>query len=169
MKTLITMNAVFGKIPRMIRCALFIILCILFVPSSTTLAEEKETDQEALDAIDEEIKWLQSETYVITPSKIPETIKKTASSITVVTEKQIRQMGAKDLTDVIERVVPSFLNTNFIGDIFLTSRGQVQPRYLIMINNLPVYDADDQGYHYRNFYDFNIEGLLPSEWVIFRV
>ena len=54
-----------------------------------------------MDAIDEEIRYLKAEMYVITPSRIPEKIKKTASSITVVTDRQIRQMGARNLVDVL--------------------------------------------------------------------
>jgi outer membrane cobalamin receptor len=165
MKTLISMNAVFGKIPHMIQCALFIILCILFTPSSTTLAEEVETDQEALDAIDEEIRWLQSETYVITPSKIPEKIKKTAASITVVTDKQIRQMGAKHLNDVIERVVPSFWSSNICGQIIPNTRGPSLSRVLLMINGHPLYDADMQGATYYNYVVLNMDHVKRIEFI----
>ena len=56
------------------------------------------------DALEEELKYLRAETYVITASRIPENIKKSASSISVITDKQIRQMGAKHLADVIQTV-----------------------------------------------------------------
>jgi outer membrane receptor protein involved in Fe transport len=165
MKTLIRMNTVFGKTTRVIQCALFIILCILFASLSTALAEETETDQETLDAIDEEIRWLEAETYVITPSKIPETIKKTAASITVVTDRQIRQMGAKNLNDVIERVVPSFWGFNGMGWHILITREPRESGVLMMINGLPFYDAYDQSLAYEKYTVLNMDNIKRIEFV----
>jgi len=59
------------------------------VYSQEDLTSSPSTD----DALDEELRYLQAETYVITASRIPESIKKSASSITVITDKEIRQMG----------------------------------------------------------------------------
>ena len=45
--------------------------------------EDQESEEMAVDEeLEQELRWLQAETYVITPSGIPEKIKKTASSIT---------------------------------------------------------------------------------------
>jgi outer membrane cobalamin receptor len=166
MKTLISMNAVFGKITRMIQCALFIIICILFAPLSTTLAqEEMEANQETLDAIDEEIRWLEAETYVITPSKIPETIKKTAASVTIVTDKQIRQMGAKHLDDVLWRVVPSYYSWHHLGSNWLHARGGDMSRILVMINSLPVYDMEMQGSLYNTYNSINVDNVKRIEFI----
>lgn len=63
--------------------------------------------QELHGRVDEEMHWLQAETYVITASKVLEDIKKSAASITVITDKDIRRMGARNLTDVL-RTVPGF-------------------------------------------------------------
>ncbi|GAK51122.1 TonB-dependent receptor [Candidatus Moduliflexus flocculans] len=63
--------------------------------------------QELQGRVNEEMLWLQAETYVITASKVLEDVKKSAASITVITDKEIRQMGARDLTDIL-RTVPGF-------------------------------------------------------------
>ncbi len=63
--------------------------------------------QELQGRVEEEMLWLQAETYVITASKILEDIRKSAASITVITDKEIRRMGARDLTDIL-RIVPGF-------------------------------------------------------------
>jgi len=63
--------------------------------------------QELQGQVNEEMLWLQAETYVITASKILEDIKKSAASITVITDKEIRRMGARDLIDIL-RTVPGF-------------------------------------------------------------
>jgi len=98
--------------------------------------------------LQQECKWLKAETYVITASKVMETIKKAPASITVITEKQIRQMGAKDLSDVL-RAVPGFTTFNSVGGQFLfgVRGGWRTPsnNVLIMINSHPIYDASTQG------------------------
>ncbi len=57
-----------------------------------------------LDTLDEQLEFLQAETYVITASRISQSIKKTASSISVVTSDEIERMGARNLMDVLKRV-----------------------------------------------------------------
>ena len=49
------------------------------------------------DELEEELKYLKAETYVITPSRIPQRIEKAPGAIYVVTDRQIRQMGARNL------------------------------------------------------------------------
>ena len=137
---------------RITKAVVIAIVLLVFAFINVDLAlsqDDQELEEMAVDEeLEQELKWLQAETYVITPSKIPEKVKKTAASITVVTDKQIRQMGAKDLQDVIVRVVPSFWLLNDIGWPHIHTRGASFHRVLIMINSLPLYDADLQGMHY---------------------
>ncbi|MBW1824400.1 MAG: TonB-dependent receptor, partial [Deltaproteobacteria bacterium] len=117
------------------------------------MAIDKELEQSAskeLDAIDEEIRYLKAEMYVITPSRIPEKIKKTASSITVVTDRQIRQMGARDLADVLERAVPGIVGSKMgnPGAFDIAIRGQANANssnILIMINSHPINEVGSGG------------------------
>ncbi len=95
-------------------------------------------------AIDEELQWLQEEaavTFVVTASRVMENIKKSAASISVITEKEIRQMGARHLMDVLKRV-PG-MSDRFFGDGLykVESRGISKvggQDILIMINTHPV-------------------------------
>ncbi len=60
--------------------------------------------QEIEASIEEEMEWLQAETYVVTVSKVWENIKKSAASVTVITDREIRRMGARDVKDVLRSV-----------------------------------------------------------------
>lgn len=81
------------------------------VSQSLLVSQEKDdlTDIEETERqIDEEFKWLKEEAeavFVVTASRVKEDIRKAASSISVITDEQIRQMGARHLMDVV-RTVP---------------------------------------------------------------
>ncbi len=102
------------------------------------MLEKMAADEE----LQQEMKWLKAETYVITASKVMETIKKAPASITVITDRQIRQMGAKDLRDVL-RAVPGFDESlTIMGEYFFGVRGGYSSnKILVMINSHPIYDA----------------------------
>jgi outer membrane cobalamin receptor len=55
--------------------------------------------------LQDEALWLQDETFVISASRVQENIKKTAASVTVITDETITKMGANTLSDVL-RTVP---------------------------------------------------------------
>ena len=165
MKNMTKKNVGYTSITHLLRCGLVVIVCILFTPFPATLAqEEMEPDQETHDAIDEELRWLEAETYVITPSKIPETIKKTAASITVVTDRQIRQMGAKNLHDVVWRVVPSFISYNAFPSKYFFARNVEASRILFMINGLPLYDCSSQRAG-NNYSVLNMDNVKRIEFI----
>ena len=147
MKSRIIIKTFYVVIRHIIPCPMFIILLILFTPIPATLAqEEMEANKEAIDEeLEQELRWLQAETYVITPSRIPEKIKKTASSITVVTDKQIRQMGAKDIADVLMLAVPSFSIYRSVEAMNLICVRGPCTTNLMMINSLPLYGVGTQG------------------------
>jgi iron complex outermembrane receptor protein len=86
-------------------CCLLLVLA--YMPEESTFAQEDPfAEANELNAsIEEEMEWLQAETYVITASRVLENIKKSASSITVITDSQFRKMGARYLADVL-RTVP---------------------------------------------------------------
>ena len=113
--------------------------------------DDQELEKMAVDEdLEQEFKWLKAETFVITPSRIPEKIKKTASSITVITDRQIRQMGTKDLTDLLIRAVPSVYgaqNGN-PGAINIRIRGKTNINsnpILFMINSHPINEVRTGG------------------------
>ena len=100
--------------------------------------------------LEQEFKWLKAETFVITASKVKENIKKAPASITVVTDKQIRQMGATSLVDVL-RAVPGFgrleIQYNKIGFLVRGSlSGANSNGILLLINNHPVNEGGLGGF-----------------------
>jgi iron complex outermembrane receptor protein len=117
---------------------IFLITFLLFLFYSIPVfaQEDLPVPSSTDDALDEELRYLQAETYVITPSRIPENIKKTASSISVITDKQIRQMGAKHLADVIQTVPGMGFWYGPSGAFDIGVRGGLQPnRILLMLNS----------------------------------
>jgi iron complex outermembrane receptor protein len=125
------------------KCFFLILLPLLFMlhPALCFSAEDLPTPASAEDKLDEELKYLKAETYVITASRIPEDIKKTASSITVITDKQIRQMGARDLSDVLQKVPGFGYYYHYTGSHVIYARGmpdEGSTRLLMMINSHPI-------------------------------
>jgi outer membrane receptor for Fe3+-dicitrate len=86
--------------------AVFLMIPFLFILHSLPVfaQEDIQVSPEAEAALEEELRYLRAETYVITPSRIPEKIKKTAASVTVITDREIQQMGARHLMDVLQPV-----------------------------------------------------------------
>jgi len=110
---------------------------LAFCQDDQTL-EKMAADEE----LEQEFKWLKAETYVITASKVKETIKKAPASITVITDKQIRQMGARHLTDVL-RTVPGMQPWYYYqGTHALNTRrafgGINSSKVLILLNGHPL-------------------------------
>ncbi|MCP4346694.1 MAG: TonB-dependent receptor [Desulfobacterales bacterium] len=91
--------------------------------------------------IDEEMRWLQAETFVITASRVWEHISKSAASITVVTDEQIRQMGARHLMDVLRTVPGMSFHRRGDGQYKIDTRGigkSAGQDILLMINSHPI-------------------------------
>ncbi len=102
---------------------LMIPILILFHSFPASSQEDIQVSPEAEAALEEELRYLRAETYVITPSRIPEKIKKTAASITVITDREIRQMGARHLMDVLLTVPGMGFRYWMGGSNFIKIRG----------------------------------------------
>jgi len=127
------------------RCAFFIIIPLLFIlyPPLVFSQEDLPVPPEVDDALEEELRYLKAETYVITASRVPENIKKSASSITVVTDRQIRQMGARNLADVLQTVPGMNYHYDNVGTHEAYARGlsvTFSQRILVMVNSHPIND-----------------------------
>ena len=95
------------------------------------------------DELDDELKYLKEETYVITPSKIPQRIEKAPGTVYVVTERQIRQMGARYLREVIETVPGWYVWQMWRGEMVYArnAAGSMSSMILFMVNSHQVNDA----------------------------
>ena len=90
------MKKVFLSGSKIIHCAIMLLVPVLFLLHPWVAFSEEEPLDKALktdDAVEDELKYLQEETYVITPSKIPQRIEKAPGTVHVITDRQIRQMG----------------------------------------------------------------------------
>ena len=110
---------------------LFTVLFPVFVWASS----EIPTD------FDAELAWLQEETVVISASRVAESIKKTASSVTVIDAAQIRVMGATNLWEVLRTVPGLGISQTRLAVTKIESRGVMtffSEKVLILIDNHPI-------------------------------
>jgi iron complex outermembrane receptor protein len=116
---------------------LWIPTLFLFHPSPAICENKLDKALKPDKELEEELKYLKAETYVITPSRIPQRIEKAPGAIYVVTDRQIRQMGARNLLDVI-RTVPgwhvwySYYGWNMVGT--RGTFGNNSSRILFLVN-----------------------------------
>jgi len=73
--------------------------------------------------LQEEISYLQEETFVISASKVKENIKKTPASVTVVTQEMIENMGANNIFDILRSVPGLGVSQSNIYNDKITVRG----------------------------------------------
>jgi len=140
------MMTVFLSRSKSIRFAIILFLPILFLlhPYSALAEETIDDTLKPDEELEEELKYLQAETYVITPSKIPQRIEKAPGTIHVVTDKQIRQMGARYLIDVAQTVPGWHVWENHWGEPLFFVRGDAGwagNRVSFMVNSHLVNDV----------------------------
>jgi len=128
---------------------MFILAAFIVVGASSVFSQDtspKAEDSELLPGMDskafeDELKWLKAETFVITASKMLENIKKTAASITVITDRELKDMGARNLADALRTVPGIGLTQNSIGVWEIESRGvktYFSEKVLFMLNSRPI-------------------------------
>ena len=134
--------------------AVFILIVFAIINPGQVFCQDDLSSEIKDPELEQEFKWLKAETFVITASKVMENIKKAPASITVITDKQIRQMGARNLTDVLWRTVPSvnFSKPSFERNEVIIVRGTTAlSSVLLLINGHPVTRAF--GGDWRYLYD----------------
>ncbi len=102
-----------------IRCLL---LTLLTIHAGVALAVE-EVDEQVLSALEEEVLWLKEETYVTTATKTFEDIKKSGSTVSVVSADELKSMGARTLMDALKRVPGLGINQVNLGTSSVEVRG----------------------------------------------
>ncbi|CAM2009993.1 TonB-dependent receptor plug domain-containing protein [Acanthopleuribacter pedis] len=73
--------------------------------------------------LEDELKFLQAESFVITASRTLENLRKSAASVTVISEQQIRDMGARNLAEVLRSVPGMNISVNSLGFYEIEARG----------------------------------------------
>lgn len=122
---------------------LFAFVCIMSLaggPRQCPASESQDIDKK----VEDELKYLREEAgavFVITASRVKEDIRKSASSVTVITAEQIRQMGARHLTDVLRTVPGIGFRYSGAGTYRIDARGiqkNGSQNILIMVNSHPL-------------------------------
>ncbi|OQX05411.1 MAG: hypothetical protein BWK80_52225, partial [Desulfobacteraceae bacterium IS3] len=128
---------------------MFILAAFIVVGASSVFSQDtspKAEDSELLPGMDskafeDELKWLKAETFVITASKMLENIKKTAASITVITDRELKDMGARNLADALRTAPGIGLTQHAVGEWEIESRGiktNFSEKVLFMLNSHPI-------------------------------
>ncbi len=128
-------------------------------PAENALAKEEE--------LDDELKYLQEETYVITPSKIPQRIEKAPGTIYVVTDKEFRQIGARYLSEVVQTVPGWYVDEWFQGETMFFARGATgtySSRILFMVNSHVVNNVS-WGTAIENYANLDLDNVKRIEFV----
>lgn len=102
--------------------------------------QEASAEQASRDMLDEELRFLKAESFVVTASKLPEQTAKSVATVTVVTEQQIKRMGARTLLDALKIVPGLGIAQSASGIRQLEVRGiqsTFSERVLIMLNGHP--------------------------------
>ena len=134
------------------------------------VASSEEPLENALktdDELEEELKYLQEETYVITPSKIPQRIEKAPGTVYVVTDRQIRRMGARYLSEVVQTVPGWYVWQFYRGDTLFYVRGSagtLSNRILFMVNSHPVNDVT-LGTAIESYANLDLDNVKRIEFV----
>ncbi len=145
----------------MIKFSTIVFLLFSFVPSnfaySSTLVEEMELEEMFAIFTEEEI--------VVSALKKPRTVSKSPAIMSVITARQIRQMGARTLSDALE-AVPGFditMDTNGTREIGV--RGVLQTnssKVKLLIDGHSVNEPGSGGASW-NFFDLVVENIKRIE------
>ncbi|KZY48864.1 MULTISPECIES: TonB-dependent receptor [unclassified Oleiphilus] len=109
---------------------------ILAAASAPALSQTLAPAQ-SVSPLQEEIQWLQAETYVSTATKTLEDIKKSGASVTVITAADLKRMGARNLMDALKRVPGLGVYQTNMGGSTLEIRGlktDFSEKVLFLIN-----------------------------------
>jgi iron complex outermembrane receptor protein len=111
----------------------------------------------------EELKWLQAEAFITIVTKHAIPINRAPGIATVITAKQIKQMGFRTLMDVLE-IVPGFdVQMNEIGERTITARGlEFQDKIKVMIDGHSVNHPWGGDISFT-FYDLVVENIKRIE------
>lgn len=99
------------------------------------------TASDSKDTLEEELHFLKAESVVVTATKIAENVEKSVATVTVISERQIKQMGARNLLDILKTVPGLGIGQTASSFRELETRGIVSTfseRVLIMLNGHPV-------------------------------
>lgn len=121
-----------------------------------------------LPALQEEIHWLQEEHYVTTATKTLESLKKSGSTMTLITAKDLEQMGARNLMDALKRVPGFGINRFNMGTSSVEVRGvktDFSEKVLFLVNGHPTNNNLVNGGALSSYNNFPVKDINVVEIV----
>ena len=156
-------------IPERRNINLSISLASLVLSTSFSAFAGQNTDTtHTVSSLEEEILWLQEETFVTTATKTLETISKSGASVSVITSDDLKKMGARNLMDALKRLPGFSVQETFIGIPSIEVRGAHSAdseKVLFMIDGHSVNNNLVNGGATWTYNDFSIEDIKQIEVV----
>lgn len=148
---------------------------LLIFPSllltTAAYASEEKPEHEAtapIGALEEEIKWLQEESYITTATKTKESLLKSGATVSVITANDLRNMGARNLMDALKRVPGIGITQSNIGMAEVEIRGvktTFSEKVLFLINGHPTNNNLINGGAFSAYDDVIIDDIQRVEIV----
>ncbi len=146
--------------------AIYWIICFLFVGSFVSYAQVASPNVERSSIQELQLFYSKSE-LVVTPTRIPTPIAKSPAIITVITQKEIRELGARTLKDIIS-LVPGFdVEINNVGNPIILVRGfraYQDEKVLLMIDGHVVNESQSEGFAW-SFADMPLGNVKRVEFL----
>ena len=118
-----------GEKGEFIKMAVFLLFLLLIIDFIFPLAFSRAQNVDVFDL----------GSIVITATRVPQLLKNTPGSVTVITEKEIKLSGARNVGEVLERVAGIKINSyGFNGMSSLSLRGSSANQVLVMIDGRPI-------------------------------
>lgn len=139
----------------------------LFIHSTSINADTiDEASLSSIQALHDEIRWLKEETYVTTATKTLEDIKKSGSTVTIVSAQDLQRMGARNLMDALKRIPGIGIHINNMGHPVIEVRGvktDFSEKVLFLINGHAINNNIVNGGATTSYMDFMIDDIQRVE------
>tara|TARA_R110001592_G_scaffold341482_2_gene630640 strand:- start:7917 stop:9956 length:2040 start_codon:yes stop_codon:yes gene_type:complete len=145
---------------------MYIILSTFLFANSLSHASDVNT--QTITALQEEIKWLQEETYVTTATKTLENINKSGATVSVITAEDLKNMGARNLMDALKRLPGLGINQMTMGMSAVEVRGvktDFGEKVLFLMNGHPINNNLVNGGAHSSYNNFMIDDIKRVEVV----
>lgn len=148
---------------------IFFLLAIIAASEISAAPQDDAPEGADIEAakLETELKWLKDETYVITASKTPERISKSAATVTVITDVEIRNMGARQLMDVLSTVPGLGVTINSSGYYQLEARGvqSSETEKILLMQNGHSLNTVLTGGAFQSFHNLIVDNIKKIEIV----
>jgi outer membrane cobalamin receptor len=148
-----------------IKTIIFVLFFLSAVTVTSAFSNEDSKADKGTNAILEEIRWLQAESVITLATRHETTISKAPGIATVITAKQIKQMGFRTLVDVL-KIVPGFdVSMKWSGTRNISVRGggfRNSEKVRFLIDGHAVNDPFWGG-AMNSFYDMVVENIKRIE------